>query len=280
MERKRKIKLDSVKMKVYHVKIMRRKQIVVASLILSAIVIGGIAFLFLRSTREPVYQGKPLSVWLKEYDIRKSGNATEIFGPNWREANKAVKQAGTKAIPTLLRLLREEDLNKHNLDINGNEASDGFAALGANAKDAMPSLMEIYEQHPAARVDDLYCLGCIGPAAKDAVPWLLQKLPDTNGEVRSQIITTLGEIHAQPDQVVPVLINYLNDSNKKVRAYSALALSYYGTDAKPAVPALFDLLNDKDTRFSATFALKRIDPEAAAKAGLNYPEAAIKAGIK
>jgi hypothetical protein len=257
-------------MKVYHPQIMRRKQIVVASLILSAIAIAGAVFFFRQSNREPIYQGKPLSAWLKEYDFQKTADGKGIIVGDPTEVNKIVKQAGTKAIPTLLRLLREEDLNKHNLDINGNEASDGFAALGANAKDAIPSLMEIYEQHPAARVDDLYCLGCIGPAAEKAVPWLLQKLPDTNGEVRGQIITALGEIHTQPDQVVSVLTNYLNDSNSRVRASTALALSEYGTDAKPAIPQLIELLNDKGkgVKYCATLAIKEIDPDAAAKAGL------------
>jgi HEAT repeat protein len=252
---------------------MRRKQIVIASLILSAIVIGGVVFFFLRSIREPVYpvyQGKPLNVWLKGYDSRKSGGSIEMFGPNWRETSKIVQEAGTNAIPTLLRLLREEDLKKHNIDVNGQEASMGFAALGVNAKDAAPSLMEIYEKNPAARVDVLYCLGCIGPAAEEAVPWLLQKLPATDAQVRDGIISALGEIHAQSDRVVPVLINCLDDSNSMVRGDAALALSYYGTNASPAVPQLVRLLNDqgKGVKNSAAFALKRIDTEAAAKAGL------------
>jgi HEAT repeat protein len=250
---------------------MQRKWVVVASLtFLSAIVITGVVLFFLRPTREPVYQGKPLSVWLKGYDLVKSNNATIVDVAVWRETDKIVQQAGTNAIPTLLRLLREEDSKKHNIDVNGQEASMGFVALRATAKPAIPSLMGIYERNPAARVDVLYCLSCIGPAAEEAVPWLLQKLPDTDSRVRSRAISALGEIHAQSDRVVPVLINYLSDSNSMVRVDAALALSSYKADAKPAVPALIDLLNDKDkgVKNSAAFALKRIDPEAAAKAGL------------
>lgn len=249
---------------------MQRKQIVVATLMLSAIVISGVVFFFLRSTREPVYQGKPLSVWLKAYDLKKSDGSIQMFGTDWRETDKIVQQAGTNAIPTLLRLLREENVKKRNIDVNGEEASMGFVALRANAKDATPSLLAIYERNPAARVDVLYCLGCIGPAAEEAVPWLLQKLPDANGKVRAGLVTALGEIHAQPDQVVPVLINCLNDSNRMVRADSALALANYRTNAKPAIPVLIGLLNDKGKGVSncAALALKAIDPEAAAEAGL------------
>ena len=249
---------------------MRRTQIVVSSLFLSAIVISGTVFFFLRPTREPVYQGKPLSVWLKGYDLVKSNNATIVDAAVWRETDKVVQQAGTKAIPTLLRLLREEDVKKHNIDVNGQEASMGFAALRANAKDATPSLMEIYEQNPAARVDVLYCLSCIGPAATEAVPWLLQNLSNTNGDVRAGIISALGEIHSQSALVVPVLINCLDETNRRVRADAALSLGEYRTDAKPAIPKLVGLLNDKGkgVRNCAALAIKDIDPETAVKAGL------------
>ncbi len=250
---------------------MQRNWAVVASLsFFSVIIISGVVLFFLRPTREPVYQGKPLSVWLKGYDLVKSNNATVVDVAVWRATDKIVQQAGTNAILTLLRLLREEDVRKHNVGVNGEEASMGFVALRATGKPAIPSLMEIYEQNPAARVDAIYCLSCIGPAANEAVPWLLQKLPATDAQVRAGIISALGEIHAQSDRVVPILINYLSDSNSKVRVDAALALSSYKADAKPAVPALIDLLNDKGkgVKNSAAFALKYIDPEAAAKAGL------------
>ncbi len=248
---------------------MRRKNIV-ASLILSAIVICGAVFFFLQSTHDPVYQGKRLSVWLKEYDFKKSADGKELIAGDMRKVDEIVKQAGTNAIPTLLRLLREEDSKKHNIDSNGEEASDGFRVLGASATNAVPDLIKIYEQNPTARVDVLYCLGCIGPAAEEIVPWLIQKLPDTNDKVRDGIVTSLGEIHSQSDRVVPILISYLNDSSSSVRGGAALALGEYRTDAKPAIPQLISLLNDKGkgVRNCATLAIKEIDPEAAVKAGL------------
>jgi len=197
----------------------------------------------------------------------------EVFannGAKLHELDKIVSQMGTRAIPILLRLLRDEDSKGHDFRSNGNEASNGFRALGAKAKEAIPALIKIYEKNPAAHVDVLYCLGCIGPAAEEAVPWLLEKLTNSNDKERSWIIEALGSIHAQSDRVVPVLINYLSDSNSMVRVHAATALSSYKADAKPAVPALIDLLNDKGkgVKNSAAFALKRIDPEAAAKAGL------------
>jgi RNA polymerase sigma factor (sigma-70 family) len=220
------------------------------------------------SRHEPMYQGNALSVWLKEYD-----NMEEVFannGAKLQELDKIIKLAGTNAIPTLLRLLQDEDSKEHDSRSNGNEASNGFRALGDTTKDAIPALIKIYEQNPAARLDVLYCLSCIGPAAEDVVPWLLQKLPDSSDKERDYIITTLGEIHAQPDQVVPALINYLNDSDSTIRVHTALALGSYGKDATQAIPQLTDLLNDqiKGVRMKAAIAIKEIDHEAAVKAGL------------
>ena len=50
----------------------------------------------------------------------------------------------------------------------------------------------------------------------------------------------------------------------------ALALWSFGTNGKPAVAALVELLSDtnQDVSFAATNALKAIDPEGAARAGV------------
>jgi len=282
---------------------MRRKQIVVASLILSTIVICGTVFFFLQSTHDPVYQGKRLSVWLKEYDFKKSADGKEIIEGDMRAADEIVKQAGTNAIPTLLRLLREEDSKKHNIDSNGGEASDGFRVLGAGATNAVPDLIKIYEQNRAARVDILYSLNCIGTNADVPVDWLLPKLKDPDRKIRTGIAYVLAQMHTKSEQAIPALIQCLSDSDGMIRGDAALALASCGTDAAPAIPQLIGLLNDPDhnvrgsaalalgscgtdakpaipqligllndksksERNCAALAIKEIDPEAAVKAGL------------
>src|ERR1035437_1043795 len=52
--------------------------------------------------REPVYEGKPLSFWLKGYTPRGLGEAEE-------KADDAVRQAGSNALPTLLQLVWAKD---------------------------------------------------------------------------------------------------------------------------------------------------------------------------
>jgi HEAT repeat protein len=221
----------------------------------------------------PIYQGKPLSVWLKQYDLPKLPNGSidwKTFGPRWRETNKIVQQAGTNAIPTLLRLLQEESIKKHNVDNNGQEADMAFAALGVNAKDSVPSLIEIYGRNPAARGDVLYSLNCIGTNADVPIDWLLPKLKDPDPQIRAGIAYVLGQIHTKSERAIPALIQCLSDSSSHVRADAALALGSCGADAKPAIPQLIALLNDKGNgvRNCAVFAIKQIDPDAAANAGL------------
>ena len=218
--------------------------------------------------REFSYQGKPLSLWLKDYD-----NTEVIFannGAKLHELDKIVGQAGKRAIPTLLELLRDEDSKGHDFHSNGNEASNGFRVLGASATNAVSSLIEIFEQNPAARVDILYSLNCIGTNADVPVGWLLPKLKDHDHQVRAGIAYILGNMHLKSEQAIPALIECLSDSNRMVRGDSALALGSCGADAKPAIPKLIDLLQDKDepVRDSAALALKEIDPAISNKMGI------------
>jgi HEAT repeat protein len=62
----------------------------------------------------------------------------------------------------------------------------------------------------------------------------------------------------------------LKDRDERVRQSAAWALGEIGAAAKPAVPALIEALKDedRDVQFRAAEALKRIDPEAAHKAGV------------
>ncbi len=218
--------------------------------------------------REFSYQGKPLSVWLKEYD-----NTEEVFANNGKklhELDKIVNQAGSNAIPTLLQLLRDEDSKGHDFRSNGNEVSNGFRVLGASATNAVSSLINIYEQNPAARVDILYSLNCIGTNADVPIDWLLPKLKDADPQVRAGIAYVLGNMHTKSDQCIPALIECLSDSNRMVRGDTALALGACGADAKPAIPKLVEMLKDKEkgVRRSVALALTEIDPETAIKSGI------------
>ena len=232
---------------------------------------------------EPVYQGKPLSGWLK-------AAATTGTQPACDKADEAVRQAGTNAIPTLLRLLRVKDSalwvqfmslvqRKQSIKIEFTLAGDwnkagsyGFQALGTNAQSAVQALIRIANQNisPASQESAIAALDFIGPPAKEAVPSLLRWATNADGFVRNEAIWALGSIHAEPERVVPVLIIGLHDPVGVVRLLAVQSLGQFGPDAKLAVPALVESLNDPDAdvRELATNLLKKLDPEAAAKAGV------------
>jgi HEAT repeat protein len=148
-------------------------------------------------------------------------------------------------------------------------ASYGFGVLGAAARPAVPGLIKLLaDTDPDVRSGAAYCLCQIGPAAKEAVPALIQKLddPDAHGNV----FAAVRAIEPSPDLVVGALIGHLSSSNTGKQIWALSALSAVGADAKAAVPKVLKLLDSPHLllRLNATNALKAIDPEAAAKAGV------------
>jgi HEAT repeat protein len=231
---------------------------------------------------EPVYRGKPLSTWLQTYA---TPGGTEAF------ADEAVRQAGTNAIPTLLRLLRFDDSalrikfmdlvrQQHIVTIEFTTAATknwagvrGFGVLGTNARSATSALIEIANRNisPSSRYYSIDALGLIGPPAKEAVPSLMRWATDTNVHVLCSAMRALGEIRQEPGLVLPVLTSALHSAVPVVRMNAVSALGDFGPVARPAVPALVEMFSDSvpDVRRSAANALQAIDPEAAAKTSVN-----------
>jgi HEAT repeat protein len=230
--------------------------------------------------QEPVYQGKPLSAWLVGYD-------DGVWGSTQRKkADEAVLHLGTNAIPTLLRLLQADDstfkmrlvrcaeqLRFFKIDykpahVRRREAFSGLNVLGAEAKSAVPVLVDLYESpNDADRNAIAIALAGIGPEAKPAVPSLLRALDDPDLNVRRTAAAALGRIGAEPEAVVPKLINCLSNQDTYFKQDLCYALEGFGPEAKSAVPALLELLEhpNQSVRKDAARALKQINPEAIAQ---------------
>jgi hypothetical protein len=263
-----------------------RKQVRIALAVLVVVafvgVIVSVMVWHLLPRREPVYQGKSLSSWLT--NVASTGMLSA-------SATEAVRQMGTEALPTLLRMLRAEDSSlklklmdwangQHIVKIEHTPAEElnlrakcAFAALGVKAQSAVPALIKIANQKISleSQTDAIHALGFIGPPAREAVPSLLRWATNADHEVRFGAILALGRIHAQPERVLSVLIEALHDPDSGVQHGAVWALQDFGPDAKVAVPALTKLLNapyDYESRFAATNALNVIDPETAAKVGV------------
>ena len=63
-----------------------------------------LAFWLAWSTREPTYQGRALTAWLRDMEANNRGTIS-----GGAQAQQAVRQIGSNAIPRLLQLLRAHD---------------------------------------------------------------------------------------------------------------------------------------------------------------------------
>jgi HEAT repeats len=253
----------------------KKRRILLAVLV---VVLSGLAWWLLRPS-EPYYKSKSLSAWLEDYTLNDSSGTDD-----------AVRHIGTNAIPTLLGMLRARDspLKAKFIELVGGphfagidfitagernfQARLAFRALGPDASNAVPQLLQIYAENISldSRCQTMAALGEIGPEAKSAIPTILGVLKTTNGPVRWYAVLALGRIHGEPELVVPELLKPLHDPDARLHRYAAEALGEFGTNAQSAIPDLTLMLNDPNnlTRYAATNALKQIDPEAAARAGV------------
>jgi hypothetical protein len=109
---------------------------------------------------------------------------------------------------------------------------------------------------------------------KFSVPLLLQMLRDSDPEIRSTALQQIQEAASHEtfdaSSAVPVLIEQLKDPNLEFRIQAADVLGSLGLEATNAIPALVARLQDQaaNVRVAVTNALKKINSDAATKAGV------------
>jgi HEAT repeat protein len=105
-------------------------------------------------------------------------------------------------------------------------------------------------------------LGDCGPAAISAVPALVRRLKDEEGDVR--VAAALALLKIAPEQQAPsslaALLAELKNPDLLIRILAADALGGLGTRARDAVPALTNVLRDPEpeVRQAGKDALKKI----------------------
>jgi hypothetical protein len=212
-------------------RLSRPGQLAVFAGLFTLLLIAWLCLLLRQDSRRPVYHGKPLTLWLQTYTRSSRGS------PEWKEADEAVRHAGTNAIPVLLHLIQAKDselklrlvalaqkqrlIKIHFVPAaqRNIQASRAFIVLGDTAKGAVPALVKKFDEDLSAdslsAIED--ALAWIGPAAMPAIPVLLNTATNSNSRVRANALWALGEIHAEPLLCVPALIQGLNDSDNWAR---------------------------------------------------------------
>jgi hypothetical protein len=232
---------------------------------------------------EPHYHGRGLTAWLYQSRHHTLEDQYDRQRPaRMLEADDAIRQIGTNALPRLLKMLVVKERPPRSiiefcysaaflLDRKSSRlALSGFEVLGPIARPAVPALINLLnDQDAEIRCQGANGLAAIGPAAADAIPTLLQHMADRDGYVELCSISALGRIHQQPELVVPALLPYLA-KGPLPNPTAMEALAGFGDQAKSAVPALLRLLShpQRQVRIEATNALQRIAPSAAAQPGV------------
>ncbi len=264
-----------------------RKRKSVTLVIMLAVVITGLC-IYLSRSREPGYQGKSLSQWLRQ-SARSEEN--DIGGAGTVSGKAAVRQIGTNAIPSLLAMLKRKSspfalkmialAQRHELPRSifaPNVAEDenylaqrGFHYLGADASNAAPELVRIYHQNISETSQNcaLESLFFVSPPQSHAL--LNEALTNRFESVRLTALFHLTPTN-QPDVAVPILVKGLSDPSSLVEQMSAFRLRKFGTNALPAVPALVRLATASSAlgfNFGPALAANRtlclLDPQTAAK---------------
>ncbi len=225
------------------------KRILVALVIGIGTLVGG-TWLLSRTLaqREVSCQGKPLEDWLEQ-----------LNGQDAAASNRAAVVVRTMIIPQLTEQMLHD-------------TSDSSLRIGLIEKlNTLPGVDIQFATAPFRRAAAARWLGEIGPPAKAAVSALLQVLKGTDETVRVKAAEALGRIHSDPEIVIPALLTCLSDPKSDLRTAATEALAGWGKQSQAAVPRLIQLLDDRSDRdlmAAVPKALKKIDPEAAAKAAV------------
>jgi HEAT repeat protein len=202
--------------------------------------------------------------------------ATETLIARLKEKDAFVRVAAARALaalppaPEITAPIWDKALE--NADENTlRQALDAFAALGAPA---VPRLIEALK-FEKFRVDVIYVLGRIGPAAASATSELARLTEDKNSRVAHEAIIALGNIGAGAKAAVPALTRALGQAQDRDMNFAAIAfaLGKIGPGAASAESVLLRQLASKDNnvRLLSAWALAQIDPATAQVAEMAVP---------
>jgi HEAT repeat protein len=184
-----------------------------------------------------------------------------------RLKEKGLYSFAQEELPTLIRILKDPDLFPK-VDIVALPLLRGLdpAMYAQLIHEVVPAAVAaLNHEDQVTRWRAAHLLGALGADAKTAVPALVEALESTHGlDWGSQVsaATALGMIGPEAKEAVPALIRTLQSGEPRLRSSAGFALSRIGPDAKSAVPSLLQALQDQNeyVRHNAKQALEQFDP--------------------
>jgi hypothetical protein len=221
----------------------RRRAMILAGLLVTAA--GFLAWSLLPLPEaEPLFEGRPLGLWLKEFDGWSGYTNAPVV--------RALRGMGTNAVPALVKLsltrptpvrswlwwtiesrpALKKRWGKREItpaQMLWGRADTALGILGPSARPAVPLLQEaLADKDSFVRARAVSALGAIGSLAEDTLPVLLSLTNDPSSGVRGNLMLSLAKIGRSPDACNSALTNGLNDRDPQVRQNAAVALAHFG----------------------------------------------------
>lgn len=212
---------------------MRKRRIV---LLCTAVWVCAVAAWLLSQSREPRYQGRPLSEWVIQLVI--SGNSSDV-----NEAIRALRAIGPKATPYLLA-----------------RSKTGTPLWRKTGQDLNETLPRFVQERIAGQEwlsyhrlgGSLRAFKVLGAEAQGAIPELARRLnipyQDPSATYASEVLANIGDLGR------PIFVQALTNAAPIVRRRAAHGLSLLGPGAAPAIPSLKRALSDIDPDESSSAA--------------------------
>ncbi len=187
---------------------------------------------------------------------------SDLKHEDWRVRLKSVSSLGMErtedSVKALLGAVNDEN------EMVRNEILPALGNIGALAREAIPYLMEKLDAPDlAVRRGAVFSLGKIGTYAHMAIDKMISMVPGAEPELHSSIAWALSIISLEE---MEKLVGELENPNPEIRAAVAEALGRAARDAELCVPALIPHLKDPEMQVRAHSAKALGNMRAAKKA--------------
>lgn len=214
------------------------RRMLLAALLIAAVIVGG---WFVLRPREPEYEGRKLSQWLRQLE-----SDQDIESTSWQTSARALRQMGTNTLPWLIGPLRTSDPKWKVRTI------EWFRDV--MNKDFSHQLVE------RDRLRSLMALQVLGPVARPLIPGIGAMITNANPDIADAAFAALMRIGTP--ECVPVLVNTMTNGSPTLRPAAIVSLGFLRGVARDAVPPLVKTLDhpgeDGRLRFEAAQALGMI----------------------
>jgi HEAT repeat protein len=258
----------------------RRRRILAVTIAVNLIAIGVIAFW--PGPKEPEYDGKKLSEWLKICCDNRAGSSYSQ-SQSLESARKAVRKIGTNGLPWLVKWINYDTPKWKSAllyskiyrwmptsirdpmvrpILQAQRAREGFNILGTAASPVIPELLRMTDRWP--RVSSVYAISAIRgcDAQPDALSALIAIATDHSRPLEArrtalQAIVNVHSVEKYESWVVPAILPCVQEQEMAESAVRALASFKISPDVGVPVMTTATVAKSAEVRVWAVVALGR-----------------------